>query len=78
MKKKWLWVIVILAALVLLATLIGPRIILRVIRQPESAQNYDYIESLSRKTKAKTFISYKTADGYVNAERSGNLILKIK
>lgn len=39
---------------------------------------YDYIESLSRKTKAKTFISYKTADGYVNAERSGNLILKIK
>ena len=44
-KKKWLWVVAILAALVILATLIGPAIILRVVRQPEVEQDYLYSES---------------------------------
>jgi hypothetical protein len=44
-KKKWLWVVAIFAALVILATLIGPAIILRVVRQPEVEQDYLYSES---------------------------------
>ena len=45
MKKKLLWVIGILAAIVLIATLIGPAIILNIVRQPESAAEYSYSES---------------------------------
>ena len=42
MKKKLLWITGILGALVLLATLIGPGIILHAVRQPEPAQTYSY------------------------------------
>ena len=45
MKKKFFWVIGILVAVILLATLIGPSIILAVVRQPESAESYAYSES---------------------------------
>ena len=45
MKKKWLWVVAVLATLVILATLIGPGIILRAVRQPEVEENYRYSES---------------------------------
>jgi hypothetical protein len=42
MKKKLIWIIAILAALVLSATLIGPGIILQAVRQPEPAESYAY------------------------------------
>ena len=45
MKKKLLWVIGILAAIALIATLIGPAIILNIVRQPEPAAEYSYSES---------------------------------
>ena len=45
MKKKLLWIIGILAALVLIATLIGPHIILNAVRQPAVADSYAYSES---------------------------------
>ena len=45
MKKKLLWIISILIALVLLATLMGPGIILTAVRQPEPAASYAYSDS---------------------------------
>lgn len=45
MKKKLLWIIGILAVLVLIATLIGPSIILGAVRQPAVAENYTYSDS---------------------------------
>ena len=45
MKKKLLWTFCILAALALIATIFGPGIILRIVRQPESAENYAYRDS---------------------------------
>ena len=45
MKKKLLWVVGMLAALALIATLIGPAIILNIARQPEPAAEYSYSES---------------------------------
>ena len=45
MKKRLLWVIGILAALALIATLIGPAMILNIVRQPEPAAEYSYSES---------------------------------
>ncbi len=45
MKKKLLWVVGILAALALIATLVGPSIILSIVRQPEPAEEYSYSES---------------------------------
>ena len=45
MKKKFLWIVGILAVLVLLATLIGPSLILNVVRQPEPAESYAYSDS---------------------------------
>ena len=45
MKKKLLWIFAILAVLVLLASLIGPAIILNAVRQPEVAENYAYSDS---------------------------------
>jgi hypothetical protein len=39
MKKKILWVMSILLAVALLATLVGPHIVLAVVRQPESAES---------------------------------------
>ena len=45
MKKKLLWILGILAILVLTATLIGPRIILNAVRQPEVADSYAYSDS---------------------------------
>lgn len=43
--KKLLWIISVLLALVLLATLIGPGIVLSVVRQEEPAESYAYSDS---------------------------------
>lgn len=45
MKKKLLWLLIILAALALLATLAGPGLILNAVRQPEPDEHYAYSES---------------------------------
>ena len=45
MKKKHFWTVAILLALILLATAIGPHIILHCVRQPEPAENYAYKEA---------------------------------
>ena len=45
MKKKLLWIAGILAAVILLASLVGPYIILQAVRQPESAESYAYRDS---------------------------------
>ena len=45
MKKKFIRTLVILAALVLAATLFGPDMILRAVRQPEPAETYAYSDS---------------------------------
>ena len=45
MKKKLLWIVGILALLALLATLIGPRIILAAVRQPEPETGFAYSKS---------------------------------
>ena len=45
MKKKFLWCACILGAIVLVATLIGPSIILHAVRQPEVAESYAYSDS---------------------------------
>ncbi len=45
MKKKLLWIVAILVALVILATALGPSIILYCVRQPELAENYAYKEA---------------------------------
>ena len=45
MKKKLLWIVGVLLALALLATLIGPNIILQAVRQPEVAESYAYSDS---------------------------------
>lgn len=45
MKKKMLWIAGTLAALILLATLIGPALILNAVRQETPAESYAYSES---------------------------------
>ena len=45
MKKKLLWIAAILVLLALLATLIGPHIILSAVRQPEPETGFAYSES---------------------------------
>ena len=45
MKKKLLWTVGILAVLLILATVIGPYLILSAARQPEPAQTYAYSDS---------------------------------
>ena len=45
MKKKLLRTAIILAAVALIATLVGPGIILSIVRQPESAETYAYSDS---------------------------------
>lgn len=45
MKKKLLWIIGILVALIVIASLIGPTIILNAVRQPEPAETYTYSDS---------------------------------
>lgn len=45
MKKKLLWIIGILVALIVIASLIGPGIILNAVRQPEPAETYTYSDS---------------------------------
>lgn len=45
MKKKLFWTVGILLALALVATLVGPSIILSAVRQPEVAESYAYSES---------------------------------
>lgn len=43
-KKKWPWVLGLIAIVLVLATIIGPRIILSAARQPEVADEYAYSE----------------------------------
>ena len=43
--KKLKWVAIVLAAVLLLATLIGPYLVLSAAKQPEVADNYAYSES---------------------------------
>ena len=45
MKKKLLWITAVLALLVLLATLLGPGIILNAVRQPAVEESYAYSDS---------------------------------
>ena len=45
MKKTVFWIIGILAALIAIATLIGPGLILNAVRQPEPAEQYAYSDS---------------------------------
>ena len=45
MKKKLLRTAIILAAVALIATLVGPGMILSIVRQPESAESYAYSDS---------------------------------
>lgn len=45
MKKKLLWVICILAAVLILVTVLGPGMILRAVRQEAPAETYHYSES---------------------------------
>jgi len=45
MKKKFLWIAAILLSLVLIASLIGPGIILKAVRQPEPEEHYAYSQS---------------------------------
>lgn len=45
MKKKFIWILGTLAVLLLLATLIGPRVVLNAVRQPEPEAGYSYSES---------------------------------
>ena len=42
MKKKWLWAVCVILVLAMLATLIGPALVLRAARQPEPAEIYAY------------------------------------
>ena len=63
MKKKLLWIMGILTALVLIATLIGPGIILGVVRQPAVAENYAYSDSFYESYDAiRTHLQELTAD----------------
>ena len=45
MKKKWIWTLSILLAVVLLATLVGPSIILSAVRQKAPAAEYAYSDA---------------------------------
>ena len=45
MKKKWLIALGILAVLLLLATVVGPRVVLNAVRQPEPGEGYAYSDS---------------------------------
>ena len=45
MKKKYLWTFGIIAAILILASLIGPALILQAARQPEPAETYAYSDS---------------------------------
>ena len=45
MKKKYLWTFCIIAAILILASLIGPALILQAARQPEPAETYAYSDS---------------------------------
>lgn len=63
MKKTCLWIIGILAAIVLIATLIGPGIILHAVRQPESAESYAYSDSFYESyDEIRTHLQELTAD----------------
>lgn len=63
MKKKLLWLFVILAALALLATLAGPGLILNAVRQPEPDEHYAYSESFFNSYEdIRTHLQELTAD----------------
>ena len=59
MKKKLLRIAIVLAALVLIATLIGPSIVLSIVRQPESA-------AISFSLRDNSAIEIKIKGGKVN------------
>ena len=63
MKKKLLWVVGTLAALLLLATLIGPTLILNAVRQETPAESYAYSESfLTTYEEIRTHLHQRVAD----------------
>ena len=63
MKKKLLWLLIILAALALLATLAGPGLILNAVRQPEPDEHYAYSESFFNSYEdIRTHLQELTAD----------------
>ena len=63
MKKKLLWLLIILAALALLATLAGPGLILNAVRQPEPDDHYAYSESFFNSYEdIRTHLQELTAD----------------
>ena len=45
MKKKLLCILAVLAALVMIATMVGPGVILNAVRQPEPEDGFAYAES---------------------------------
>ena len=45
MKKTLLGILAVLAALVMIATLVGPGVILNAVRQPEPEEDFTYAES---------------------------------
>ena len=63
MKKKLIWTLCILAALVLTATLLGPTIILNAVRQPAVAESYAYSDSFyTTYDEIRTHLQALTAD----------------
>lgn len=63
MKKKLLWIIGILAALVLIATLVGPGMILNAVRQPAVEETYAYSGSFyTTYEEIRTHLQELTAD----------------
>ena len=63
MKKKLLWLLIILSTLALLATLAGPGIILNAVRQPEPDEHYAYSESFFNSYEdIRTHLQELTAD----------------
>ena len=63
MKKKLLWIISIFFALVLIATFVGPGMILNAVRQPAVAENYAYSDSFyTTYEEIRTHLKALTAD----------------
>ena len=63
MKKKLLWILGILAALALAATVLGPGLILNAVRQPEVEENYAYSDSFyTTYEEIRTHLQELTAD----------------
>ena len=72
MKKKLLWTVGILLVLVILASLIGPSIILAAVRQPEPAAEYSYSDAFCNtydevRARLQTLAASLDAETYTHA-----------